>query len=130
MIAVWYEMDEEEVSVNRPNKKRKKTKNRETKVEVKFDENQRTEYLTGFRKRRNQRKEKAKQDNERLLKEARARIKKKAKEEKKKKLQEIMENFDRNSQENKDGLTQFETEKEVYEDESTTVTVAAIELTT
>ncbi|KAL5258764.1 hypothetical protein ACHWQZ_G009276 [Mnemiopsis leidyi] len=123
-------MNEEEVSVNRPNKKRKKTKNRETKVEIKFDEEQRTEYLTGFRKRRNQRKEKAKQDNERLLKEARARIKKKAKEEKKKKLEEIMKNFDKISKENNDGLSQFESEKQVFEDEETTVTVAAIELNT
>jgi ribosomal RNA-processing protein 17 len=123
-------MDEEENSVNRPSKKRKKTKNRQTKVEIKFDEDQRTEFLTGFRKRKNQRKEKAKQDNERLLKEARARIKRKAKEEKKKKLEEIMESFEKISKENKDGLSQFETEKQVFEDDSTTVTVAAIELTT
>ena len=122
-------MDGEENIMNPPNKKRKMKKNRETKVELKFDDKDRTEYLTGFRRRKNQRKEKAKQDNERLLKEARDRIKRKAREEKKKKLEEIMESFDKISKENKDGLTEYEMEPQVFEDESTTVTVAAIELT-
>ena len=113
-----------------PKKKRKKSKSRKTKVEVKFDESERTEYLTGFRKRKNQRKEKAKQDNERLLKEARARIKKKAKEERKKKLEDIIEKFDEIRKTNDDDLSKFELEKQVFEDEDTTVTVAAIDIAT
>ena len=112
------------------NKKRKKNKNRLTKVELKFDETNRTEYLTGFRKRKNQRKEKAKQDNERLVKEARSRIRKKANEEKKKKLEVIIQKFDEISKTNDDELTKFELEKQVFEDDSTTVTVAAIDINT
>ena len=46
-------------------KKRKKSKNRETKVILKFDDSKRAEFLTGFRKRKNERKEKAKKENER-----------------------------------------------------------------
>ena len=109
---------------------KRKKKNRETKTALKFDDANRIEYLTGFRKRRNERKEKAKQDNERLLREARQRLKRKAREEKKKKLEEIMHNFKEKNENNDDELTQFESNAEVFEDENTTVTVAAIDMNT
>ena len=111
-----------------PAKRQKKKKNRETKVEIKFDETERTEYLTGFRKRRNDRKLKAKLDNERLLKEARARVRRKAREKKKVIIEKIMKNFQEITKTDEDGLTKFESEKQVFEDEETTVTVAAIEM--
>ena len=111
----------------RPGKKRKK-KNRETKLHLTFDESKRVDFLTGFRKRKNERKEKAKKDNERILKEARAKVKQKARDEKKKKLESIMEQFERLKQSGEDDLTKFESEKQVFEDENTTVTVAAIDI--
>ncbi|XP_013398394.1 nucleolar protein 12 [Lingula anatina] len=62
-----------------PVKKRKRgPKNRETKVHLIFDEKARKEYLTGFRKRKNERRQKAKEKMERHLKEEKRRIKQEA----------------------------------------------------
>ena len=121
-------MDQDVGGAVLPGKKRKKAKNRETKLHLKFDDSKRVEFLTGFRKRKNERKEKAKKENERLLKEARAKVKQKNRDEKKKKLEKIMENFEKLKNSGEDDLSKFESEKQVFEDENTTVTVAAIDI--
>lgn len=64
-----------------PQKKIKKcAKNRQTKLFISFDENARREYLTGFRKRKLDRKRKAKQKLEEKLKDERREIRKEKRE--------------------------------------------------
>ena len=108
--------------------KRKKEKNRSSKLILKFDENNRTEYLTGFRKRRKERQEKAKQEQAKILKEARATLKRKEKEAKRKKVETLMNSFQENKERDLDDLSMLEKDKEVYEDDTTTVTVASIDM--
>ncbi|XP_060522789.1 nucleolar protein 12 [Cylas formicarius] len=61
-------------------KRPKKTKNRASKVHLVFDEAKRREFLTGFRKRKLQRKKQAQEKLERELKEERKRLKVEARE--------------------------------------------------
>ena len=75
----------------------------------------------------NERKEKAKQENEKMMKEARQRVKRKANAIKKEKLEEVLGKI-QTKDELEDDLTPFEENKEVFEDEETTVTVASIDM--
>ncbi|KAG5883004.1 hypothetical protein JTB14_033459 [Gonioctena quinquepunctata] len=63
-----------------PNNNSKPRKNRQNKIALVFDENKRREFLTGFHKRKLQRKKEAKDKFEKDLKEERKRIKAEAKE--------------------------------------------------
>ncbi|XP_072397511.1 nucleolar protein 12 [Diabrotica undecimpunctata] len=65
----------------------RKPKNRQNKIHLVFDENKRKEFLTGFHKRKLQRKKEAKEKFEKDLKEERKRIKAEAKESYKKLVQ-------------------------------------------
>lgn len=72
-----------------PQKKPQKSKNRETKLFISFDENSRREFLTGFRKRKKERQRKAKQKLEEKLKEERREIRK----EKREMFRTMMQNY-------------------------------------
>ncbi|KAK7113475.1 nucleolar protein 12-like [Littorina saxatilis] len=61
--------------VAKPILRKKRPQNRKTKRVVIFDEDARKEYLTGFHKRKNERRKKAKVENEKKLKDARLAIK-------------------------------------------------------
>ncbi|CAH1116105.1 unnamed protein product [Phaedon cochleariae] len=65
---------------NNPKPNSKKTKNRKTKINLVFDEDKRRDFLTGFHKRKLQRKKEAKEKFEKDLKDERKRIKAEAKE--------------------------------------------------
>ncbi|XP_076458324.1 uncharacterized protein LOC143292039 [Babylonia areolata] len=67
-------MDEVE-ETRRPILQMKRRKNRQTKTVLIFDEDARREYLTGFQKRKNQRRKKAKLENEKKLKEEKQALK-------------------------------------------------------
>jgi ribosomal RNA-processing protein 17 len=61
--------------------RQKKPKNRRNKVTIEFDEKKRFEYLTGFSKRKNERRKKAKEEEIQMLKEKKRQIKEKKKSE-------------------------------------------------
>ncbi|XP_054284532.1 nucleolar protein 12-like [Macrosteles quadrilineatus] len=79
-------MDEdiEETNVRKNSVKRHKPINRKTKLSIVFDEKARKEFLTGFRRRKLERKRKAQEQLKEWLKEEKKRIKKEAREEIKK----------------------------------------------
>jgi len=62
-----------------PPPNRRKPKNRRNKVVIEYDEKKRTEYLTGFSKRKNERKKRAKEEEIKQLKEEKRNIKLKKK---------------------------------------------------
>merc|ERR1712137_357083 len=100
-------------------KKTGKRKKKEEGLVLKFDAEERKEFLTGFRKRKLQRKAKAREELARQIKAEKARINKEKAEESKKK-NELLEEY----------VKQFvpEETEEVIDSENQTVTIKAVEM--
>ncbi|XP_070579949.1 nucleolar protein 12-like [Ptychodera flava] len=104
--------------------RQKNPRNRQNKFHLVFDEENRKDFLTGFRKRKDERRKKARQDAEKKLKEERSQIKK----EKRKFVREKLQNLDRTSTSYKalDRLLNASEEPVVYDHPEHTVTVTTI----